>query len=234
MSQVTSIPSFSSIPKQYRYEPTSDKIRYVDAKRAKQFKELGIPLEAQMLDLEITTLLQDSDPSTLEYKLSYLLRIKVNGKEFVFGYESVSAKDANGNQLQEVSDIPFGRYEQINSNMIERDSSGNIIYVNPAPKTHYEYDVPFSSDLVESMIAETNSDPSRIQFAVVKGNGERIATTYEEFIHLSFAEIEARGKLGFTGFPVDQNIIDRMKTMDGRLALESIQQNKNKVRRQLR
>jgi hypothetical protein len=97
LSQASSqtIPSLSSIPDSYKLEESKSKskIRYVDAKKAKKFAELGIPIEPSMQDLELTNLLVDADPNTMKYTIPYLLRTKIGNKEYVFGLERKSAKD---------------------------------------------------------------------------------------------------------------------------------------------
>jgi hypothetical protein len=201
LSQTESIPlTFKEKQPEHNQNP----IYYVDKVKAAEYEKYGLKVEPNLLDIELTDLMTQAEPNSITYQFEYMLRESVSGHEYLRGLMSVTGTDSGGNTLRIVSNVPFGTHQEISPNSITKDDKGNILYVNPTPELITKYDIPWDKKQCESMIQETNTDTSKMQFAIVQSNGKRLSVgSYMEFVNLSYNELLTRGLMGYTGYPLD-------------------------------
>jgi hypothetical protein len=206
---------------------------YIFPKKAESYKKHGIPLELDILDLELSNFM-NSVVNEPERTIRTMIRTRgmsagknpETGKrkhgEFLVWYEEIHGYNKHGNVLKGVYDIPKGYDFEIAQSEIYKDLKGNEIPITKVnPVLDKIYTVPFSPETIQTLVGlSTLTDGYSIQF-IVEGSRSFGGYDYPSFRDLSWEELEVRGQLGRANFPVDV-LFSRM-TGQQRLDIEKVQ-----------
>lgn len=193
-------------------QTTRKKEYFIFPGKKASFDKLQVPLSMDMHDFELANFMAEVDKESIERQVTKMIRLRSMGvnkdgkrekKEYLVYYETWYGYSSDGNPLSKpLADVPNGFDYEISRSLIYKDSSGEILPIaQKNPKTDIVYSIEWDKDVAESIL-DSAEITDRVEY-IIEGTKSWGGYSQEEFMNLSFPELDIRGSLGRVSFPLD-------------------------------
>lgn len=194
-------------PKEETPKPPS--IYYINRLQKQQFDKLGIPLEQNLQDNDLTRFMSEvKDEDSIEKQTSVVVRCKdvdwlsseskKDRKEFSVVFQNWYGIDEFNNPISPIHDIVLGLDNQLIPEQQYYDSKGNILPIHTNIQCRQIHTILWNADEIKQLVENSSrSDAETIQFLFLYA-GRNYTVSYHDILNLSFEELErkyvSRGK----------------------------------------